>query len=444
MGNVNTTFAARGHQQTLDFIRTTTCRNIAEIGVNEGGVSLEFARFLNGEGELHLYDDHDRVAKVHKRLLKAGYTNIFGYSTSPLLTDTHCWSLGRVIQQNSALIGRLYTPGQIAVPQPIYDYIVIDRARCQACDAPTALLADRLLKVGGYLDFVDCDQTLADFLVSPRRSVLVKMILNLIGQRDRRYREIAHNKIFHKIGALPKENKIAIEIPTSHTRSEPIVSCLTVTRGRVGSLRRAVACFHRQTVSAAELIVLYESDDTATAEYVESIQDSAVRGIRVKAGMKLGALRNLAVTNARAPFIAQWDDDDWYAPERLEVQLEAIAKSGRVGCLLSRWTVYDALSRNAYVSNTRPWEGSLVVRREAHTPCDEGLARREDMRPVQSLLDRDQLALLDRPDLYVYVYHGGNTFDLKHFAAIFAASQNLSKTQAALISEKLARDDVAL
>lgn len=416
-----------GYKQTFEFLKTTTCRSIAEIGVSQEGASLEFARFLKGKGELHLYDYYERVTRVQNYLHGAGYRNVIGFGTSPPPNDSYCWSLGRVIQQNSHLIGRLYTHGQIAVPQPIYDYIVIDCAHSQACDAPTAILADRLLKVGGYLDFVDNNTTFA-------QSLALTPIANAFVSHDLCYREVVPNRIFQKVGALSRQNAHALKMPTG---PEPVVSCLTVTRGRVWSLRRAVACFQAQTVSAAELIILYENDDTATAEYVKSLQDPAVRCISVEAGLKLGALRNLAVASAQAPFIAQWDDDDWYAPERLETQLAAISKSGKACCLLSRWTVYHAHSGKAYISSVRPWEGSLVVRRESQIPYNGDLARGEDMQPVQSLLDRDQLVLLDRPELYVYVYHGGNTWEEKHFAAICAAGRELPETQAKLITEKL-------
>jgi glycosyltransferase involved in cell wall biosynthesis len=430
--------AARSDRQTLDFIRTTRCRNIAEIGVNKGHASLQFARFLNGKGELHLYDHEDRVAKVLKRLEEEGYRNVSGFGSSRKLADSYCWSLGQVIAQNA---------------EPIYDYIVIDGAHSWAQDAPAALLADRLLKIGGYLDFADCDRTLADSPVSNPRGLpsidrlytseqiaiqQVKMVIDLLIRRDRRYREIEPNKIFQKISDLPEERVNAMPFITSRSTSEPIVSCLTVTRGRPELLRRAVACFRRQTV-AAELVVLYEEDDARTAEYVESIQDSTIRGMRVEAGMKLGTLRNLSVANARAPFVAQWDDDDWYAPERLQTQLDAIEKSGKAGCLLSRWTVYDVRSATAYISTTRTWEGSLVVRRDALTPYDSTLSRGEDMRPIQSLLDRNQLVLLDRPDLYIYVYHGGNTYDPDHWGEIIARSQKLPEIQTRLISAKLAQ-----
>ncbi len=51
-------------KETLEFIRGTSCRRIAEIGIYEGYTSEGFARFLNGQRELHLFDFEDRVAKI--------------------------------------------------------------------------------------------------------------------------------------------------------------------------------------------------------------------------------------------------------------------------------------------------------------------------------------------------------------------------------------------
>jgi hypothetical protein len=80
-------------------------------------------------------------------------------------------------------------------------------------DALTAFLADRMLKVGGYLDFDDYDWT---FCASPScnptvfpltrklytaeqiASKQVKMIVDLLIRRDPRYQEVVANKIFQK------------------------------------------------------------------------------------------------------------------------------------------------------------------------------------------------------------------------------------------------------
>ena len=81
----------------------------------------------------------------------------------------------------------------------------------------------------------------------------------------------------------------------------PTISCMCVTRHRVPLLRRAVDCFREQTHPKLELLIVFESDDDATRDFVASLNDDRVRGIEVAVSPKqsLGALRNLAVAEAR-------------------------------------------------------------------------------------------------------------------------------------------------
>jgi hypothetical protein len=52
---------------------------------------------------------------------------------------------------------------------------------------------------------------------------------------------------------------------------------------------------------------------------------------------------------ARVPVIAYWDDDDWQAPDRLPLQLAALAQSGAAICVLAA---------NAFlaVDGTQTWD----------------------------------------------------------------------------------------
>jgi predicted O-methyltransferase YrrM len=184
---------------TLDFIKRTECRQIAEIGIFKGFTSMEFAKFLNGQGELHLFDYEDRVRSVAKAIELAGFRNVRAFGSSYKLLDSYNWSLGKVLQENAG---------------PIYDYIFLDGAHNWAMDALTTFLADRMLKVGGYLDFDDYDWTFSGspslnprvfrltgklYTVEQIESKQVKMIIDLIIRRDPRYREVVTNKIFQKL-----------------------------------------------------------------------------------------------------------------------------------------------------------------------------------------------------------------------------------------------------
>jgi len=191
-------------------------------------------------------------------------------------------------------------------------------------------------------------------------------------------------------------------------------------------------------MSNAELLVVYEDDDQETAEFISTLnRHHALRTIQAPAGTSLGALRNLAVNSARSDVVVQWDDDDWYAAERLAIQLDAMEESRAAACLLSRWTIYDVVTSRAFISHYRAWEGSLMAQRGALGGYDDNLTKCEDTPVVEALLERGDIVFVDRPDLYVYVYHGRNTWDRGHWEEIFDASTPLSSSDAAHIAEQL-------
>jgi len=185
--------------ETINFIKRTECRHIAEIGIFKGFTSMEFAKFLNGEGELHLFDYEDRVKSVAIALEHAGFRNVRVFGSSYKLLDSYNWSLAKLLEQNAG---------------PIYDYVFVDGAHSWAVDALTAFLADRMLKVGGYLDFDDYDWTFGGspscnprvfpltgklYTAEQIESKQVKMIVDLLIRRDPRYQEVVANKIFQKL-----------------------------------------------------------------------------------------------------------------------------------------------------------------------------------------------------------------------------------------------------
>ncbi len=198
--------------------------------------------------------------------------------------------------------------------------------------------------------------------------------------------------------------------------NERLVSCLCVTRNRVPMLRRAVSCFLNQTYQPRELVVLYETDDPATGDYLATLNDLSIRAIAIPVSPKLtlGALRNLSLEASHGRYVAQWDDDDWHGPARLADQINTICASGKPACVLSRWVMYDEATQAAFVSAIRAWEGSLVAERSAVPPYAD-LRQGEDTRVIDQMLSENKLVTLDSPHLYVYVYHGTNTWERSHW-----------------------------
>ncbi len=208
---------------------------------------------------------------------------------------------------------------------------------------------------------------------------------------------------------------------------EDLVSCLCITYRRVPLLRRAVACFLSQTWPQRELVVLHEDGDAATREYLAANPHPMIRPMMVPSSphIPLGTKRQMAMESSAARYIATWDDDDWSAPGRLAAQIEVIRASGMPACTLERWLVYDTVLDQAWLSQGRTWEASLVAEREA-MPAYEPVAKSEDLISIMKMIAAKQVVSLLRPNLYIYTCHRGNVSGRVHFKRnVFAHSTRL-------------------
>jgi len=208
-------------------------------------------------------------------------------------------------------------------------------------------------------------------------------------------------------------------------------------------LKRAIDCFWAQTYPNREMIILYEDDDADTAEYLDQgfPVDSCIRIFRVPAYPKLalGELRNLAIRIARGEFVCQWDDDDWYHARRLEEQHDQLFAEGRHGSILTQWLVFDTLTTTAYVSHVRLWEGSILCKKNVlQLKAYEDKPLGEDTATIEYLARMNCLHLLDKmPGLYIYIYHGSNTWNYDHWCAIFKVSTPLPVEDSQLVADIL-------
>lgn len=211
----------------------------------------------------------------------------------------------------------------------------------------------------------------------------------------------------------------------------PLISCLCVTYKKPLLLKRAIACFEAQTYRNKELVILYEDHDTETRQFLRTCPlSSRVKLVCVPGTPKktLGELRNIAIQAAHGDFVCQWDDDDWFHRDRLTYQYNTIVDNKVNGSLLTRWVTFDGHEKKAFVSNRRRWEGSVLCRKSLFAlKAYEKKEKGEDTDVIEYLCEHNHLACIeDMPFLYVYVYHGKNTWSFNHFSGIFRASRELA------------------
>jgi glycosyltransferase involved in cell wall biosynthesis len=211
-------------------------------------------------------------------------------------------------------------------------------------------------------------------------------------------------------------------LPTVQPRVEavrPLVSCVMPTRNRADFALQAVRLFQRQDYPERELIVVDDGDDALESRLP---RDPRIRYVRAPRGESIGAKRNRACALARGAFLAQWDDDDWYGPSRLSVQLEPLLAgradvTGLVTPLFLDldawrfWSVTPKLHQRLFRGDVHG--GTLAFARHVW----ERLSKYPDASLAEdaAFLVRAQArgARLERVDgagSFVYVRHGGNAW----------------------------------
>lgn len=130
-----------------------------------------------------------------------------------------------------------------------------------------------------------------------------------------------------------------------HTTNQPLVSCIMPTYNRRRFVPCAIQYFFRQEYANKELIII----DDGTDDIADLIPGTAsVKYYRLHHKISLGAKLNLACKYAAGSIIANWDDDDWYAPRRLTYQVNTLLTEGKALCGINRLLYYDLRTGQAY------------------------------------------------------------------------------------------------
>jgi glycosyltransferase involved in cell wall biosynthesis len=205
-----------------------------------------------------------------------------------------------------------------------------------------------------------------------------------------------------------------------------------VSRDRVEMAKVAMAFYERQDYPKRNLVIVSDSPDETfvpLAEHVRLLGRSDIKLVRVPVdAYSLGALRNIALANADGDFICQWDDDDYYHPNRLTLQVTYMLDEKCSACFLTEQLQLVPDTHSLYWcdwANTRiPDElpaaipNTVLCDRAATQPYPEKgeySARSEDVWFMRNLTSSCRVALLrNAAVLYVYVSHGNNTWDMRH------------------------------
>lgn len=233
----------------------------------------------------------------------------------------------------------------------------------------------------------------------------------------------------------------AAEAPYLARNAAPRISCLTVTYDRLWLLKQAIDCYCVQTYANRELLIVTDGPDRyrdAIARHLRGLGRSDIRLEWIEGGpYTLGEMRNFSLDAMRGDAFCVWDDDDLYHPERVSRQLEHLssAKAG-ASFFTDQLQFHYRERRLRWVDWTRGGvlrgraeliPGTLMSWRDARFRYPESGAdsrRGEDSALLEQLLAQGVRVegLGGAGYLFVYTYHGKNTFPEEHHDAHVSAS----------------------
>lgn len=219
---------------------------------------------------------------------------------------------------------------------------------------------------------------------------------------------------------------------------ETLVSCVCVTKNVKDLVHRSIDCFLKQTYKNKELILLYETDNPDTdffTKFANEHTNIKLIAVPVEPKKTLGELRNIAIEASSGEYFMQWDDDDWYNPDRINYQMSQL--DGSKANILSRWIFFDMVTKKAYLSHVRKWEGSILCAKEIFMNSEKypHWSKSEDNCFINSI-DK-HIRVINQPYIYVYVYHTNNTWHYYHFLNNFRHSTDLGESTSQLINNLL-------
>lgn len=193
-----------------------------------------------------------------------------------------------------------------------------------------------------------------------------------------------------------------------------------VTADRHDLCVRAVWCYQQQTYANKELVVLDNGHRAMDTLLVDLPADEVrYKKIARTPDLILGDIRNQALDMATGEYIIpQWDDDDWYHPDRIQLQVDVL-EQGHDACALAGTLMH--VNQAPYFD--KPYIGLLpngvpptIMHHRDDTIRYPSLPRTEDTVYVNEWLNKSYVQLpAEASYLYIRAFHGANTWEADHF-----------------------------
>lgn len=123
---------------------------------------------------------------------------------------------------------------------------------------------------------------------------------------------------------------------------QPSVSVVVSTYNRLAFLKEAVNSVKTQTFKNWELIIVDDASSDGTEEWLNTIQHSQIKTIRLHQNSERSAARNRGLAEAAGAFIMFLDDDDRLRPNALQALVKPLQNDGNIVAVVgARWKFRD-------------------------------------------------------------------------------------------------------
>jgi hypothetical protein len=204
----------------------------------------------------------------------------------------------------------------------------------------------------------------------------------------------------------------------------PSVACVVaIDSGSQAStqVKHAVQNFRLQNYEGQrQLLFLYRAADKDVEELVNEHSDGTfIKGVPARSHGVFPSTTSyrFAAWSTDADIIALWEFDEWYHPDRLSMQIRALALTSRPVSLLKRWTVLgsESASFGTVLSDELGWENSIVG--EASWMKSHWMPLLHNQREVLAGVQAHSVVQVDMPELSVYLMSDAGSWQgaLGHF-----------------------------
>ncbi len=133
----------------------------------------------------------------------------------------------------------------------------------------------------------------------------------------------------------------------------PLVSVIVNCFNGEQYLKECIQSIINQTYTNFEIIFWNNNSTDKSQEIISKFSDKRIKVFKTNVKLSLGDSRNKAIEKSSGELITFLDVDDWYLPEKLDLQVEIFEKNKDVGLVFTNYYNYYETSKRKKISNCK-------------------------------------------------------------------------------------------